>query len=186
MITHSLIPKGRLPEIPRIGMQMEIPGQFDTTTWYGRGPHENYWDRKTGAGFGVYSMPTAELVHPYSRPQETGNRCDVRWVMFVGSGGTGLLAMGMPTIEFSAWPCTMDDLESAKHVHEVPQREWSTVNLDFRQMGVGGDNSWGARPHPEYTLYPMPYTYSFRIRPYLPAMGDPSAIAALRLPGAGS
>lgn len=186
VITHSLIPKGRLPEIPRIGMQMEIPGQFDTTTWYGRGPHENYWDRKTGAGFGVYSMPTAELVHPYSRPQETGNRCDVRWVMFVGSGGTGLLAMGMPTIEFSAWPCAMDDLESAKHVHEVPQREWSTVNLDFRQMGVGGDNSWGARPHPEYTLYPMPYTYSFRIRPYLPAMGDPSAIAALRLPGAGS
>ncbi|OPZ51297.1 MAG: Beta-galactosidase [Firmicutes bacterium ADurb.BinA052] len=186
VITHSLIPAGRLPEIPRIGMQMEIPSTFCTTTWYGRGPHENYWDRKTGARFGVYSMPTADLVHPYCRPQETGNRCDTRWVVFAEPDGTGLLAAGMPTIEFSAWPCTMDDLESAKHVHEVPRRERFTVNLDYRQMGVGGDNSWGAKPHPEYTLYPMPYTYSFRIRPYTPKMGDPSAIAALRLPWAGS
>ena len=186
VITHSLLPAGRLPEIPRIGMQMDMPGTFCTTTWYGRGPHENYWDRKTGARFGVYSMPTADLAHPYCRPQETGNRCDVRWAMFAGPDGTGLLAMGMPTIEFSAWPCTMVDLESAKHIHEVPRRECFTVNLDYRQMGVGGDNSWGAKPHPEYTLYPMPYTYSFRIRPYAPTMGDPIAIAALRLPGAGS
>ena len=185
VVTHSTIPEGRLPEIPRIGMQMEIPGQFCTTTWYGRGPHENYWDRKTGAQLGVYSMPTAELVHPYCRPQETGNRCDVRWAMFAGPNGIGLLAVGMPTIEFAAWPCAMDELESARHVHEVPRRERFTVNLDYRQMGVGGDNSWGAKPHPEYTLYPMPYTYSFRIRPYVPEMGDPSAIAALRLPGTG-
>lgn len=185
VITHSLIPQGRLPEIPRIGMQMEMPGVFSTATWYGRGPHENYADRKTGARFGVYSMPTADLVHPYCRPQETGNRCDTRWVMFARPDGIALLAMGMPTIEFSAWPCTMDDLESAKHVHEVLRRERFTVNLDYRQMGVGGDNSWGARPHPEYTMYPMPYTYSFRMRPYAPQMGDPQAIAALRLPGAG-
>lgn len=185
VVTHSLIPEGRLPEIPRIGMQMEIPDQFDTVTWYGRGPHENYWDRKTGAGIGIYSMPAAGLAHPYSRPQETGNRCDVRWTMFARADGVGLLAVGMPTIEFSAWPCTMHDLETARHIHEVPRRDRITVNLDYRQMGVGGDNSWGARPHPEYTLYPMPHTYSFRLRPYMPGMGDPGSIAAVRLPGMG-
>jgi len=183
LVTHSLIPEGRLPEIPRIGMQTEIPGEFVTTTWYGRGPHENYWDRKTSARVGVYSMPTVELAHPYCRPQETGNRCDVRWVAFTGPDGAGILAAGMPTIEFSAWPCAMDDLESARHVHEVPRRGWFTVNLDYRQMGVGGDNSWGAKTHPEYVLYPMPYTYSFRIRPYVPIMGDPSTVAMLSLPG---
>ncbi len=163
---------GRLPDLPRFGMQMAIPGEFDTMSWFGRGPQESYWDRKTGSAVGLYSGPVSEQVHPYVRPQETGNKTDVRWVALTNKEGVGLLAIGMPLLNASAWPFTMDDLEKATHVNELPQRETITVNLDYQQMGVGGDDSWGARPHPEYTLPGGPYSYQFRLRPYSTKMGD--------------
>jgi beta-galactosidase len=76
----------------------------------------------------------------------------------------------------------MDDLEKAKHVHELARRDTITVNLDYRQMGVGGDDSWGARTHPEYTLPAKPYEYSFRLRPYAPKLGDMGRLARRGLP----
>jgi beta-galactosidase len=96
--------------------------------------------------------------------------------------GVGLIAVGMPTIDISAWPYTMDDLEEAAHIHDLPKRDTITVNLDYRQMGVGGDDSWGARTHPEYTLPAKPYTYSFRLAPYAPKLGDIGRLARRRLP----
>jgi len=122
----------RLPDLPRFGMQMAIPGEFDTMSWLGRGPQESYWDRKTGSAVGLYSGPVAEQVHPYVRPQETGNKTDVRWVALTNKEGIGLLAIGMPLLNASAWPFTMDDLEKATHVNELPQRETITVNLDYK------------------------------------------------------
>ncbi len=174
----------KLPEMPRFGMQMAIPGELRNMTWYGRGPHESYWDRKTGAAVGLYSGYVEELIHDYVRPQENGNRTDVRWVSWTSDDGSGLLVSGMPRLSVSAWPYTLQDLEAAKHIHELPRRDDFTVNLDSRQMGVGGDDGWTerARPHPEYRLPVKSYTYRFRLRGYDPGADDPSAIARRVLP----
>jgi beta-galactosidase len=88
----------------------------------------------------------------------------------------------MPTIDISAWPFTMQQLEQAKHIHEPPNGETITVNLDYKQMGVGGDDSWGARTHPEYTLPPRPYHYRFRLMPYDKQRGNILNLTRLRLP----
>jgi len=174
----------KVPELPRIGMQMAIPGQFNTMTWYGRGPHESYWDRKTGAALGIYSGTVENQIHNYVRPQENGNKTDVRWVAFTNKANVGLLAVGMPLLYVCAWPYTMEDLEQAKHIHELPRCDTITVNLDYKQMGVGGDDGWTerARPHPEYRLPLKTYEYSFRLQPYTAKMGDMGTVARRVLP----
>jgi len=171
----------RSRDLPRFGMQMAIPGEFSTMSWFGRGPNESYWDRKTGSAVGLYSGPVEENFHPYVRPQETGNKTDVRWLALTNKDGAGLLAVGMPLLSASAWPFTMDDLEKAKHINELPRRNTITVNLDYKQMGVGGDDSWGARTHPEYTLPAKAYSYRFRLRSYTPAMGDINSVARMNV-----
>jgi beta-galactosidase len=163
IVDNEFEPGKGLPELPRFGMQMAVPEEFDTVRWYGRGPHESYWDRKTSAAVGLYSGSVEELIHPYIRPQENANRTDVRWVAFTNNDGIGLLAVGMPLLNFSAWPYTMQDLEEATHNYQLPRRDNITVNLDCQQMGVGGDNSWGARTHRQYTLPAKPYRYCFRL-----------------------
>jgi beta-galactosidase len=177
-----------LPELPRFGMQMAVLPSLSTMTWLGRGPHDNYWDRHTGAPVGRYSGKVAALVHDYVRPQENGNRTDVRWVALTDPAGNGLLASGAPLLSVSAWPYSMDELESATHVNELPHHRTPgeprpvTLNLDYRQTGVGGDDGWGARPHPEYTLQPRPYEYSFRLRAYTTSMGPLDEVARRPVP----
>ena len=97
-------------------------------------------------------------------------------------GGSGILASGLPLLSVSAWPYTMQDLEAATHTSELPRRDTITLNLDYRQTGVGGDDGWGARPHAEYTLEPKPYSYSFRLRAYAPGMGALDEVARQVLP----
>jgi beta-galactosidase len=183
VIEGSMNPSGNLPELPRFGMQMAIPAQYSAMIYLGRGPYENYWDRNTGSAVGVYSGSVEEMTHVYTRPQENGNRTDVRWLMLADKDGAGLLAVGMPLLSVSAWPYSMDDLEQAKHIHEPAPRDFITVNLDYRQMGVGGDDSWGARTHPEYMLPAKAYSYRFRLRPYSRDMGDANTLARQALPG---
>jgi beta-galactosidase len=156
---------GQVPDIPRVGMQMRIPGEYRTVAWYGRGPSENYWDRKTGSAVGRYSGRVEDLITHYMLPQENGNRTDVRWVTFTNGDGAGLRAVGSPLLYFSAWPYTMEALERAKHPYQIERSEEITVNLDYRQMGLGGDNSWGARQHPEYRIEVAPHQYKFRLEP---------------------
>ena len=185
IVVESSIDAGSLdlPELPRFGMQMMIPGQFDTMSWYGRGPHETYWDRKTGAAVGVYSGKVKELTHAYVRPQENGNKSDVRWAALTNDKGSGLLVVGVPVVDVSAWPYTMEQLENAKHIHELPEDFHSiTLNIDYKQMGVGGDDSWGARTHPEYMLPAGKYSYRFILRPYTTEMGDIDEAARRVLP----
>ncbi len=183
VVAMSLVPSGeKIPELPRCGMQMAIPGQFSKMTWFGRGPQETYWDRQTGAAVGLYSGPVEEQIHVYVRPQENGNKTDVRWMTLTNERGRGLLAVGMPLLSASAWPFSMEDLEKATHINKLPRRDFITLNLDYKQMGVGGDDSWGARPHPQYTLPAQPYTYRFRLRPYSPEMGDVASLARYELP----
>jgi beta-galactosidase len=175
MVENTFQPgAGGLPELPRFGMQMVLPAGFDTMTWYGRGPQETHWDRKTGARVGVYSGKVKDQFVNYSKPQENGNKTDVRWVALTNSQGVGLLAVGAPLLEVAARHHTHQDLEEARHWTDMPKRDIVMLNLDYRQMGVGGDNSWGARPHPEFTLTSQAYSYSFRLRPFLTHQESPA------------
>ncbi len=165
-VESALTPAAGAPELPRVGMQALIPGEFRNVEWYGRGPHETYWDRKTGAAVGIYRSTVDELWTPYVEPQENGNRTDVRWVTFTNAAGVGLRAVGLDrTIYFSAWPFRMSELERAKHSAEIQMSREITINLDHLQMGVGGDDSWGAQPHKEYRLPATNYVYKFRLEP---------------------
>ncbi len=168
VVESKVVPNRGLPDLPRFGMQVRLPGDYNIITWFGRGPHENYWDRCTGAAVGYYRFPVGEQVHGYVRPQENGNKTDVRWAALTGKDGGGLLAVGMPLLYVGAWPYGMADLERGKHIHDLDDRGIVTLNLDYRQMGVGGDNSWGARPHSQYTLPPKAYSYRFRLTPIPP------------------
>jgi len=178
----------KLPELPRFGMQMAVLPALSTMTWLGTGPHDTYWDRQTGAPVGRYSGKVADLVHDYVRPQENGNRTGVRWIALTDARGAGLLASGLPLLSVSAWPYSMQELEAATHVNELPHRADPahprpvTLNLDYRQTGVGGDDGWGARPHPEYTLDAKPYEYRFRLRAYTPSMGTLDDVARRPVP----
>src|SRR3990170_7293379 len=122
-------------------MQMAIPAELRHVTWYGRGPHENYSDRSASAIFSCYNARIDQFIHNYVRPQENANRTGVRWIAFTDDRGNGLLAVRRSGLGASAWPYTMEDLEQARHIHELPRRDAITVNLDGGQMGVGGDDS---------------------------------------------
>ncbi|GAG80912.1 unnamed protein product, partial [marine sediment metagenome] len=164
----------------RFGMQMSIPGDFNTMTWYGRGPHESMLDRKTGAAIGIFSGLVENLIHPYVRPQENANRTDVRWVALTNKNGDGLLIsdIGGTNLSIGAWPYTMEDLENATHDHELPRRENITLNIDYKQQGVGGDIPALAVLHSEFKLKKdIPYYYSFRLKPYSKDMGNFTNIA---------
>ena len=163
LLDNTLDVAADLPELPRIGMQMEMPGEFSNMDWYGRGPQESYWDRKTGYPVGIYQENVYKTEHVYTRPQENGNKTDVRWAAWINSKCEGLIAIGQPLINASAWPYTMADLEKAKHIDELPSRKTITVNIDLGQTGVGGDNSWGAQAHEQYTLWPGK-TYQWKVR----------------------
>ena len=178
VVAHEYRPGDmELPELPRFGMQMVVAGGFENVTWYGRGPHESYWDRKAGARVGVYTGTVDEQFVDYSEPQENGNKTDVRWVSLTDAAGTGLLVVGEPLVAYSALHYTTEDLETAKHSHEMARREDITLNVDLQQTGVGGDDSWGARPHDEYTLRAAPMSYSYRLRPITASDGPPMELA---------
>ena len=175
-----------LPEMPRFGTILTLPGDLDQVEWYGRGPHENYRDRRTGAAVGRYTAPVSELAHPYVRPQETGTRTDTRWVAVTDGSGTGLLVTGLPTVSFSALPYTIEDLDagetkSQRHWADLVPRDEVTLSVDYLQQGVGGDDSWGAVPHHEYTLWPREMGFRFLLRPLRP-VDDPGPLARERMP----
>lgn len=158
-----------LPDLPRVGVQFAVAPDLAAVEWYGRGPQENHLDRKTGSPVGRYRSTVAEWITPYVRPQENGNRTDIRWLTLRGAaGGLMIRADGAPLMA-SAWPYGMDDLAAAKHNNELPRRDFITVNVDHLQMGVGGDNSWGLPVHEEYRLpATRTYAYRFTIEPLAP------------------
>jgi len=156
-----------LPYIPVVGTMLTLPASLSTVDYLGRGPEENYWDRRTGSEVGRYSTSVASLWTEYVRPQENGNRTDVRWVALTNAGGAGLLAVGDPVLEFSALRYTPEDLSAgARHSYQLDPRDAVILRLNHRQMGVGGDDSWGAQTHDEYKLFAdRDYSYSYRLRP---------------------
>ncbi len=172
--------EAKLPEIPRVGMKMAMPQGFENIQWFGRGPWENYSDRKTAASVGVYSTSLSTQVLPYVSPQEYGNRTDTRWLAVRDPDGYGLLVSGDPLFEFSVLPYWPEDLtlgeRGAKHPPDVLKRDYTCLTIDYAQMGVGGDDSWGARVHSPYILPARAYTYSFRLLPLGPK-DIPAAVA---------
>lgn len=156
-----------LPYIPVVGTMLFLPGELDHVDWYGRGPEENYWDRNTGTDVGLYSSTVAEQWTDYIRPQENGERTDVRWVALTNRSGVGLLASGEPLLEMNASHFTPEDLSvGARHDYQLTPRADVVLRLNYRQMGVGGDNSWGAQTHNEYKLFAdEDYAYTYRLRP---------------------
>jgi len=173
IIQSSIIPlKKGLPEMPKFGLSFELNNKYKKIKWYGKGPFENYWDRKSGAKTGVYKSSTEKQLTNYIRPQENSNLCDIRWASLTDENGRGLLFAGKPLLEFSAQNYTLADFDQPdkklnKHTIDIKKRDFITVDLDFKQTGVAGDDSWWSRAHPEYTLHPDNYTYSFRIIPLL-------------------
>ncbi len=162
--THVL-PLGSLPVLPRLGLQMVMPGRFDRFAWYGRGPHENYIDRKESAAVGVYSGTVQEQYVPYVLPQENGNKSDVRWAAFTDIRGAGLLASGQPLLNVSAHHYTAEDFTAAKHTFELVRRDETIVHLDHAQCGLGS-NSCGPGPLQQYLLMPEETTFSVRLTPF--------------------
>jgi beta-galactosidase len=175
-----------LPVIPRVGMNMELSESLNQVAWYGRGPHENYSDRKLSAHVGLYESSVADLYVPYMRPQENGYRTDVRHLVFK-AGESGLRINADEVIGFSAHHNRMEDFippakiaitsedgPSARdnkkrvniHVNDIEPRDLVSLNIDFGQMGVGGDDSWGKRTLQKYSLNELSYTYGFSIEPW--------------------
>jgi len=172
VVTSTLTLSGpELPDLPKFGLTLHLSKTLEEVAWFGRGPQESYRDRKWGAPVGLNRSTVADLFHPYIRPQETGNRTDVRWASFEGWGAVGLLVVADPVMEFSALPYEDEDLDEGdtpiyRHVWDLRERDGVILDVDLGQMGVGGDTSWGARPHPQYRLPAQPYRYRVRLIPF--------------------
>jgi hypothetical protein len=169
LVDAHIVPAGEMPPLPRIGLQMCLPGQYNRFTWYGRGPHETYADRKLGAKVGVYGGTVDDQYVAYVVPQENGNKTDVRWVALTDTGdvdampagcrrsidhasdGAGLLIVGMDLFNVSAHHFTAEDLTRATHVHELKRRDDIILNLDYAQSGLGNE-SCGPGVLPQYLL----------------------------------
>ncbi len=165
IITTKFIPN---KEMIRLGMQTEIAGEYSNIIWYGRGPHETMLDRKTGAAIGIYSCEINDFGHNYVRPQENGNRSDIRWCSFKNKKNKGIMIkdVGGTYLNISAWPYTLEDLEKATHIHNLPNRDNITLNVDYKQKGVGGDLPGLPTVHNRYKLHKnKEYLYSFSIEP---------------------
>ncbi len=162
-------PEG-LPGMPRFGMKVQLPAGFEKLCWYGRGPYENYWDRKTASHVGIYQSLVKDQFFPYASPQENGYKTDTRWMALSNDKGVGLLTVADKLISFSTLHYSTEDFQQEsrgeKHLYDLPNRKEIFVNIDYKQIGVGGDNSWGARPHAQYTLKNEKQSYTFRLRPF--------------------
>jgi beta-galactosidase len=169
LVATSLQPgDGAVPELPRFGMQTTLRAGFDNLAWYGKGPQETYWDRQD-ARVGLYRGKVKDQYFDYIKPQETGNKEGVRWLALTNAAGRGLLAVGQPLLSANALHYSTDDLYCPTQKEDfyrylLPVRDTITLNLDLKQRGLGGDNSWGAMPHEEFRLNVWPISYRYRLK----------------------
>jgi hypothetical protein len=168
--------------IPRVGVELHLPGTLEALTWYGRGPQENYSDRKLGAAVGVYQSTVSAQFTPYVYPGECGGKEDTRWLALRDRDGNGLLVVGMDHLHFDALHYSIRDLTEAKHIVALQPRDEVILHLDARHMGVGGDDGWMAPVHREFLVYPGLYRYAFKLMP-LTGQDDPATLARMKIEG---
>lgn len=159
-----------VPELPRLGMRMIFGEDYKNFTYYGRGPWENYSDRKESSFVGLYEQSTDEQLFPYVRPQESGNKSDVRWLELTNGEGVGIRVEGLQPLSVSAMPYRSEDLDPGltkkqMHYSDIEPRREVVLHVDLAQRGLGGDDSWGAEPHEAYRLTADSYSYGYIIRP---------------------
>lgn len=176
-ITNNFDYQGSLKdaEMPRLGMNFGVSKTLTNVAWYGRGPHENYNDRKASAYLGVYDSTVEDLYFAYARPQENGYRTENRWMKLTDNSGKGIEIVGLPNFSFSAHFNTIEDFDTGalertlqrpqRHTIDIKPRDFISLNIDYKQTGVGGDNSWGAKTWGKYIIKPNSYQYSFIIKP---------------------
>ncbi|WP_396600890.1 glycoside hydrolase family 2 TIM barrel-domain containing protein [Algibacter sp. R77976] len=162
--------KKELPNLPCFGTNFIVSKAFNQVNWYGRGPLENYQDRKTSQFVGNYKASVSELYFPYIRPQENGYRTDVRWVTFTDNQGKGIKILGPKLISFSAHHQYNSDFDAGetkqqRHTIDIIERDLVNINIDKEQMGVGGDTSWWTRPLEQYQIKAEAQSFSYSIIP---------------------
>ncbi len=153
-----------LPDMPEFGMLFKLNADFDQLTWYGLGPEETYADRKRGGKLGIYSNEVKDNMARYLVPQECGNKCDVRYAKVTDKRGRGMMFFGNP-FYFSALPYTPHEIENAMHHYELPEVHYTVVRASMGQLGIAGDDSWGAKPHPQFLLpkdEPLKFEFFFK------------------------
>ena len=162
----------KLPVLPLFGTNFIINKSYDNVVWYGRGPHENYQDRKTSSLVGIYNYKVSQMYFPYIRPQENGNRTDTRWLSLTNSEGNGIIIESSNLFEFSSHHQYNDDFDggdrkSQTHTYDIIKRPIVNLNINYKQMGVGGDDSWGKQPHDEYKIKPGNLSFNYSISPII-------------------
>ncbi len=182
-INYTINPSGKIkvhyvferlkssPLIPRMGMNLKLAKHMNQVVYYGRGPYENYPDRKEASFLGIYQAEASDFYVPYIRPQENGYRTDVRWLKVMNKNKQGLKFSSQSLLNFNINHFNNEDFEpSGKNLHtiDLKERQHTNLNIDYRQMGVGGDTSWGLLPYQPYLIYPEPMKYTFVIEPLLP------------------
>ena len=154
-------------ELARIGLQGQVDQAFSNLRWYGRGPFENYIDRKSAAHVGVYEFSLQDFYVNYIKPQESSNRTDVRWFELMDANRGGLRVQAGTIMAFSVWPHTQTEVASRRHPHRLARSEANVVNIDLVQRGVGGDTGWASSSmaHPPYRIGPGTYEYRVTLSP---------------------
>ncbi len=164
-------PEAKAADLLRFGMVMDLPYGMDKSQWYGRGPIENYSDRKSSEHIGLYTLTADQQFYPYMRPQETGTKSDIRWWKQTDGNGLGLLVYPVGTwMDAAALHYNIKDLDEGERKHqrhspEVPKSKFTELTFDLVQQGVGGTNSWGALPLEKYRVHFADRTFHFVIKP---------------------
>ena len=153
------------PPLARVGMQFAMPASYDYIKWYGRGPFESYQDRKESAHVGLWSGAVSDQYFPYVMHQENGNKTDVRWIKITDDAATGMKITGTPLMEVNVQNYSQQALNLAKPSKRLFRGDKTYVNIDLKQMGLGGDDSWSPRVHEEYQLKEKSYRFGFVISP---------------------
>ena len=179
-VSNKVMISERVPFVPRVGVELIVPAQLETLTWYGRGPHENYVDRKIGAAVGRYQSTVTEQFTPYVYPSECGGHQDARWLALTDSEGNGLLVTGLDKLHFDALHYSIRDLAEAKHIVALQPRDEVILHLDGWHMGVGGDDGWLSQVHKEFLLFPGIYRFAYKLKP-ITNLDDLSETARMKI-----
>ncbi len=164
-------PNSKAELLPKFGMKLVLPQGFEALEYYGRGPHENYQDRNYSAHVGIYHQSVGQQFHPYVRPQETGNKTDIRWFRITNGSGRGIQVqsdqlLSMSALHFFDGDLDDGDAKDQRHSGELKPRKETQLNIDYKQMGVAGINSWRDLALPPYLLPFQKYSYSYKISPF--------------------